>query len=183
MFFRGYVKTNGKVATEKFKNVPLRSLEEVQSLESYAGILADDAILIDVDDFEQSEILMRIVEEKEILCRVYKTTRGKHFFFRNSKIKKCYTGVRLACGLTADIKCGKSNSYSILKKNGEEREIIYDILDGEKYQELPSWLFPVKSKVNFESMEQGDGRNQSLFNYILTLQSSGFVSLHAEGVD
>lgn len=174
MFFRGYVKTNGKVATEKFKNVPLRSLEEVQNLESYAGILADDAILIDVDDFEQSEILMRIVEEKEILCRVYKTTRGKHFFFRNSKIKKCYTGVRLACGLTADIKCGKTNSYSILKKNGEEREIIYDILDGEKYQELPSWLFPVKSKVNFESMEQGDGRNQSLFNYILTLQSSGF---------
>nr|DAV57301.1 MAG TPA: dsDNA helicase [Caudoviricetes sp.] len=174
MFFRGYVKTNGKVATEKFKNVPLRSLEEVQNLESYAGILADDAILIDVDDFEQSEILMRIVEEKEIFCRVYKTTRGKHFFFRNSKIKKCYTGVRLACGLTADIKCGKTNSYSILKKNGEEREIIYDILDGEKYQELPSWLFPVKSKVNFESMEQGDGRNQSLFNYILTLQSSGF---------
>lgn len=174
MFFRGYVKTNGKVATEKFKNVPLRSLEEVQNLESYAGILADDAILIDVDDFEQSEILMRIVEEKEILCRVYETTRGKHFFFRNSKIKKCYTGVRLACGLTADIKCGKTNSYSILKKNGEEREIIYDILDGEKYQELPSWLFPVKSKIKFESMEQGDGRNQSLFNYILTLQSSGF---------
>lgn len=174
MFFRGYVKTNGKVATEKFKNVPLRSLEEVRNLESYAGILADDAILIDVDDFEQSEILMRIVEEKEILCRVYKTTRGKHFFFRNSKIKKCYTGVRLACGLTADIKCGKTNSYSILKKNGEEREIIYDILDGEKYQELPSWLFPVKSKIKFENMEQGDGRNQSLFNYILTLQSSGF---------
>ena len=174
MFFRGYVKTNGKVATEKFKNVPLRSLEEVQNLESYAGILADDAILIDVDDFEQSEILMRIVEENEILCRVYKTTRGKHFFFRNSKIKKCYTGVRLACGLTADIKCGKTNSYSILKKNGEEREIIYDILDGEKYQELPSWLFPVKSKIKFENMEQGDGRNQSLFNYILTLQSSGF---------
>lgn len=174
MFFRGYIKTNGKTATEKFKDAPLRDLDSVKQLDSYAGVLADDAILIDIDDAEQSEILMRIVEEKELLCRVYETTRGKHFFFKNSKIKKCPTGARLACGLTADIKCGKSNSYSILKMNGEERKIIYDILEGEQYQEIPPFLFPVKSKIDFSNMEQGDGRNQSLFNYILTLQSAGF---------
>lgn len=174
MFFRGYIKTNGKTATEKFKDVPLHDLDDVKQLDSYAGVLADDAILIDIDNAEQSEILMQIVEEKELLCRVYETTRGKHFFFKNSKIKKCSTGVRLACGLTADIKCGKSNAYSILKKNGQERKIIYDILDGEQYQELPPFLFPVKSKIDFSNMEQGDGRNQSLFNYILTLQSAGF---------
>ena len=175
MFFRGYIKTNGKTATEKFKNVPLHKLDDVRDLDSYAGVLADDAILIDVDDHEQSEILMRIIEDKEILCRVYETNRGKHFFFKNSKIEKCSTGARLACGLTADIKCGKSNSYSILKKNGEERQIIYDIFDGEEYQELPAFLRPVKSKIDFTNLEEGDGRNQNLFNYILTLQAAGFT--------
>lgn len=174
MFFRGYVKTNGKKAIEQFKNVPLRTLDEVKDLDSYAGILANDAILIDIDDYEQSEILMQIVEDKEILCRVYETNRGKHFFFKNSTVKKCRTAARLACGLTADIKCGKSNSYSILKKNGEERRIIYDILDGEEYEELPTFLYPVKSNIDFTNLEEGDGRNQNLFNYILTLQAAGF---------
>lgn len=149
-------------------------LDEVQECDSYGGVLSDDAIMIDVDDFEQSEILMNIIEKEEILCRVSKTERGKHFFFKNSKIQKCATGAHLACGLTADVKTGKANSYAILKKDGHEREIIYDILENERYQEIPAWLFPVKSKIKFEDMVQGDGRNQSLFNYILTLQSAGF---------
>lgn len=180
MFFRGYVKTDGKKAVEKFKgDVPLRTLEQAKSLDSYAGILADDAILIDIDDHEQSETLFKIVEEKELLCRVYETTRGKHFFFKNSKVTKCFTGARLACGLTADIKCGKSNSYSILKKEGKERRVIYDILDGEQYQELPAFLMPIKSKINFSDLEEGDGRNQNLYNYILTLQANGFSKAEA----
>lgn len=180
MFFRGYIKTDGKKATEKFKgNATLRTLEQAEELESYAGVLADDAILIDVDDFEQSETLLKIVEDKELLCRVYETTRGKHFFFKNSKIEKCFTGARLACGLTADIKSGKTNAYSILKKNGEERRIIYDILDGEEYQELPAFLQPIKSKINFSDLEEGDGRNQNLYTYILTLQSNGFTKEEA----
>lgn len=28
--------------------------------------------------------------------------------------------------------------------------------------------------MNFKELEEGDGRNQALFNYILTLQSEGF---------
>lgn len=180
MFFRGYVKTDGKKAVEKFKgDVPLRTFEQAEGLDSYAGVLADDAILIDVDDYEQSETLFKIVEEKELLCRVYETTRGKHFFFKNSKVAKCFTGARLACGLTADIKCGKSNSYSILKKEGKERRVIYDILEGEQYQELPAFLMPIKSKINFSDLEEGDGRNQNLYNYILTLQANGFSKAEA----
>ena len=180
MFFRGYVKTDGKKAVEKFKgDAPLRTLEQAKKLDSYAGILAEDAILIDVDDYEQSETLFKIVEEKELLCRVYETTRGKHFLFKNSKVEKCFTGARLACGLIADIKCGKSNSYSILKKEGKERRIIYDILDGEQYQELPAFLSPIKTKVDFAELEEGDGRNQKLYSYILTLQANGFTKSEA----
>lgn len=178
-FFRGYVKTDGKKAVEGFKNVPLRTYAQVKKLDSYAGILAEDAILIDVDDYEQSETLYKIVEEKELLCRVYETTRGKHFFFKNTRVSKCFTGVKLACGITADIKCGKTNCYSILKKEGKERKIIYDILENEEYQELPAYLLPIRSKISFADLEEGDGRNQHLYNYILTLQSNGFTKQEA----
>ena len=176
--FRGYIRTNGKAATEPFKNLPdeeLRTFAGVKNLNSYAGVLAEDIILLDVDDHAESEIFMRIVEEKQLLCRVYETKRGKHFYFKNSGVNRNATGALLACGIHADIKTGARASYGTLKNNGIERPIIYDILDGEEYQPLPKYFYPVKSKSDFLNMENGDGRNQALFNYILTLQSNGFA--------
>ena len=173
--FKGYVRTKQKKCIDKFKDVPLRSLDEVKDLPEYAGILANGIILIDVDDLAQSEILMNIVEDKQLDCRVYQTTRGRHFVFRNSGVKKCATGTRLACGLTADIKIGDHNSYEILKFDGEERFIEWDVEEGHDLGLLPKWLFPVRSSVDFLEMEPGDGRNNALFSYILTLNGAGFT--------
>lgn len=175
MFFKGYIRTKDKNAIDKYKNTDnLKTLKEVQSLPEYAGILAPDAILVDVDDSKQSELLMNIVEHFQLNCRVYQTTRGRHFLFKNSKIDKCYTHCTLACGFTADIKSGFKNSYEVLKFNGEERFIEWDIEEGQEYQEIPKWLFPIKTNAEFLKMKAGDGRNQELFNYILTLQSNDF---------
>ena len=120
--FRGYVKTKNKKCTQKFANgEKLLTLEQAQSLPEYAGIIADGIILIDIDDKKQSELLMDIVEDLQINCRVYQTTRGKHFYFKNTKVMKCATGTKLACGLTADIKLGTKNSYAIMKYDNKER--------------------------------------------------------------
>ena len=182
--FKGYVPTKDKKCLMPFKNrspTELRTYEQVENLPEYAGILGEDTILIDVDEYEPSEILMNIVEDLQLRCRVYETTRGKHFLFRNvSKSGEflqdtCKIKTSLACGLEADIKVGHKNSYSILKFNGKKREIIYDILDGEEYEEVPKMLLPIKTNMQFLTMESGDGRNQSLFNYILTLQSNDFT--------
>lgn len=173
--FKGYVRTKDKKCIDKFKDVPLRSLDEVKDLPEYAGILANGIILIDVDDLAQSEILMNIVEDKQLDCRVYQTTRGRHFVFRNSGVKKCQTGTKLACGLTADIKIGDHNSYEILKFGGEERFIEWDVEKGRDLGTLPKWLHPVKSAADFLEMEPGDGRNNALFSYILTLNGAGFT--------
>lgn len=150
------------------------TLEQVSPLSEYAGILADDVILIDIDDYESSEILMNIVEDLQLRCRVYETTRGKHFLFKNDTVEKCKTHCKLAICLESDIKLGARNSYSILKYDGKERKIIYDIFENEEYEEVPKWLTPVKTNIDFLYMEEGDGRNQALFNYILTLQSFDF---------
>ena len=175
MFFKGYIRTKDKNAIDKYKNTDnLKTLQEVQSLPEYAGILAPDAILVDIDDSKQSELLMNIVEHFQLNCRVYQTTRGRHFLFKNSKIDKCFTHCTLACGFTADIKSGFKNSYEVLKFNGKERFIEWDIEEGQEYQEIPKWLFPIKTNAEFLKMKAGDGRNQELFNYILTLQSNDF---------
>lgn len=177
IFFKGYVPTKEKKCLMKFKDVTpseLMNYEQVKSLPEYAGILSEDTILIDIDDFEQSEILMNIVVDLQLACRVYQTTRGKHFLFKNKGVDTCRTKVNLAIGLTADIKVGLKNSYSVLKYKGKERQIIYDIYEDEEYEELPIWLNPIKTSTDFLNMKKGDGRNQALFNYILSLQSNGF---------
>ncbi|WP_417399071.1 DNA primase family protein [Hominenteromicrobium sp.] len=175
MFFKGYVETKNKKCIEKFKGrTDFKTFEQVQSLSEYAGILAAETILIDVDDFEASEILFKVVKEYALTCRVYRTSRGKHFLFKNSGVPTNKTGCKLAIGLTADIKIGTRNSYEVLKYDNQNREILYDTAENEEAQQLPRWLFPVKSKMEFLNMETGDGRNQGLFNYILTLQSNDF---------
>jgi len=175
LFFKGYVETKDKKCIEKFKNrTDFKTYRQVKSLPEFAGILATDIILIDIDDFEQSEKLFNIVKNLQLKCRVYQTSRGKHFLFKNTTVETCRTKASLAIGLTADIKLGKRNSYSILKFNGKERTILYDNADNEEPQDLPKWLLPVKTTMEFLNLEPGDGRNQSLFNYILTLQSNDF---------
>lgn len=175
MFFRGFVETKNKKCIEKFKGrTDFKTFEQVQSLPEYAGILAAETILIDMDDFEASEILFKVVKEYALTCRVYRTSRGKHFLFKNSGVPTNKTGCKLAIGLTADIKIGTRNSYEVLKYDNQNREILYDTAENEEAQQLPRWLFPVKSKMEFLNMETGDGRNQGLFNYILTLQSNDF---------
>lgn len=177
--FKGYVPTREKECLMKFKNKSkdeLKSLREVKKLPEYAGILNDNTILIDVDDYGQSETLMTIVEDLQLRCRVYETSRGKHFLFMNDeRVQTNKTKAKLAIGLSADIKLGSRSSYSILKYKDKEREIIYDIYPDEEYETVPKWLLPVASKLEFMDMQAGDGRNQALFNYILTLQSYDYA--------
>ena len=173
--YKGYIKTKDKQAAQKFKGVKkFKTLDEVKNLDEYAGVLADGVILIDIDDGEQSEILMNIVEDKQLDCKVTQTSRGRHFVFKNSGVTQCYTHVKLACGLTADIKIGDHNSYQVLKFGGEERFVEWDVEPDKDYGELPKWLFPVKYRTDFFSMGEGEGRNSALFSYILTLTAAGF---------
>lgn len=174
--FKGYIKCKGKKAIEAYKNVDkYRTLEEVQSFDSYAGVLAEDVILVDIDDQAQSEILMNIVEDLQLNCRVYQTTKGRHFLFKNNGVTSCRTKWMLGCGIVADIKIGEKNGIEFLKVDGVERFIEWDIEDGQEYGEIPKWLFPVsKNDLGFLGMKDGDGRDSKLFSYILTLNGAGF---------
>lgn len=172
--YKGYVPTSGKKSTMPFKDKTsdeLLTLAEAQKFSEYAGILADDTVLVDIDDAEQSKILLKIVESLKLKCKVLATSRGAHFLFKTDKPMQNRTHCKLAIGLTADIKGGGRASYEVLKYEGKERELIYD--SGE-YQILPKYLNPVKTNVNVLSLCEGEGRNNALFSYILPLQQNEF---------
>lgn len=173
--YKGYIVCDGKRAKMPFKNKDtsdLLTLEQVEKFPSYAGVLSDDTILIDIDDFEQSEVLFKIVKEKELQCKVIATTRGKHFLFKTNTPFLNRTHVQLAIGLTADIKGCSSNSYECLKVNNVEREVLYD---SNNYQIIPKYLTPIRTTIKLYGMEMGDGRNNALFSYILPLQQNEFT--------
>lgn len=172
-FYRGYIITKNKASTMKFKNKDLLTYDQVKNLPEYAGVLNDDTVLVDIDDIKLADLLLDIVDDLGIKCRVHESRGGAHFLFKNGGIhKKCLTGKTLACGIVSDIKVG-ATSYEVLKIDGKEREILYDKLDDEEYDTCPKWLSFI-SNNDFLKLDEGDGRNQKLFSYILTLQSNGF---------
>ncbi|MBQ5768451.1 MAG: DNA primase, partial [Clostridiales bacterium] len=65
--YKGYIETNGKKSIEKLKDrTKWKTYDQVKDCKSFGGVLDSDTILIDVDDKEQSEIMMRIVEDKQL---------------------------------------------------------------------------------------------------------------------
>lgn len=178
-FYRGYVPTKGKKSIMKFKDAPdqeLLSEDAADDLSEYAGVLAADVILVDVDDLEMSDVMFQIIKDQKIRCRVYKTTRGKHFLFRNRKEsgdfiqEKQLTKVKLACGLIADLKAGCNNGLEVLRYNGQDREILLD----EDPEPLPFIFWPVTdAKCDLWQMKNGEGRNDALFRYMINCMRSG----------
>ncbi|ETK27378.1 phage/plasmid primase, P4 family [Paenibacillus larvae subsp. larvae DSM 25719] len=169
--YKGFIQTKNKKPLKEYKDGSnFISYEWARKLPEYAGILAEDIILVDVDDMDTSDTLLQIVDDLAIPCFVVDTTRGKHFLFRNSEVSTNKTKTKTAVGIQVDMKLGSRNSYQILKHNGVARKWIRKC---ELPDELPRWLLPVKTNVDFNALGEGDGRNQALFNYILTLQSAG----------
>ena len=172
--YKGYVPVNGKRSLMPFKGKDaseLLTLEAVEKVPSYGGVLDDNAVMVDIDDMEQSETLLRIIKDLDVKCKVIATSRGKHFlFWNNGQVSRNGNHKKLAIGLTADIKAGCNCSYEVLKRDGHLREVIYDT---ESYETIPCFLKPVNTKIELLGLGDGDGRNQTLFSYILPLQKAG----------
>jgi putative DNA primase/helicase len=173
-FYKGFIPTNGKQPMMQYKGKTsdeLLTLEQAQKFNEYAGILADDAILVDIDTEKETDILLNIVKSLHLKCKVLKSRKGGHFLFRINRPMTNRTGIKLGIGITADIKGCGVNSIEVLKIEGKEREVLYDT--GE-YQMLPKYLYPVKTNMNVLDLTEGDGRNNALFSYILPLQQNEF---------
>jgi len=186
--FKGYIASNGKIPLSSVKTGDI--LPEPPATGDFVGVLKDNIIQLDFDDEESSKIALEIVNEYKLRCDILKTTRGIHLYFiEDGTVKSQSVGVFNAIGLHCDIGLGFKNRVIPLKVtkdknvirivNGEEvqsttkettlREWVqtYDELD-----KLPAFFRPI-GKVD-HNLKGCNTRNQSLFSYILVLQTHNF---------
>lgn len=173
-FYKGFVK-NQKGKKFPGRNPQLLSLLEVDAFDSFSGMMHPNVVLIDADEEPHNEILQNIIKGEELACYMTnrESGRGVHALMINSNTSLKKTDkVMLACGIIVDFHPGYSLPYECLKFNGVERTPIYD---KQPYQELPKYFTPLpKCYIDFSNMGEGDGRNSTLYSYILTLQNAGF---------
>lgn len=173
--FKGYIPTKGKKPLEEYKGRKEFYTHQWarKNFKEYAGILNNDLIQIDIDDTKQAEKLYEIIKTLDIKCHMIKTDRGRHFYFINPGIKNRKQGVYNALGLKCDIGLGSQNAV-IPIKIGDKTRTVRQV---DEPDVLPVWLYPISKKfsIDFSNMEEGDGRNETLFTYILTLQQQGMT--------
>lgn len=178
MIFKGYLPLGGKDGkrpTEEYKDrTEFYSLSDVESLQGYGGVLKDEYIQIDIDDDEQFKTVLSIIDDLNIKTSVLQTSRGGHFYFKNTNVSGRRQGYHTPIEIKIDTGIGSQNAVIPLKIKGNERKWLKE---SEDLDELPPWLYPVSRKqyVDFSKMEEGDGRNQTLFSYILVLQQAGLT--------
>ena len=176
MPFQYIILDEQKRATHSFKDgIGAKPWKEVEQFDNVALIVPTPFIILDFDTEEDAKIMLDIIEQYDLQCRVMKTNRGIHVWFRSSEPWKCFVKTRLACGIYADCKSHSKNAYVKIKDSGVMRPWLRKC-ELEEIQEVPEWLVPISTsgnKFDFKGMKEGDGRNQELFNYIIYLQSKG----------
>lgn len=167
---------SNKRPLHEFKNGG-KSWDEVKDFNNIGLIVPEPYIVLDFDSVDESRLMLKIIEALDIECKVMKTTRGIHVWFKSSTTWKNFVKTRLAVDLLADCRSYGKNGYVKIKDNGELREWLRDCPE-ETVSHVPKWLYPVTGtgkNFAFKGMKSGDGRNQELFNYIIFLQTKGFT--------
>ena len=173
-----YIILKDKKPIHGFKDgIGAKTWDEVKDYEDVAVIVPKGYVVLDFDTTSDAEIMLKIVESLDLKCRVMKTTRGIHCWFKSTeKNPKNFIKNRLAVGIYCDRKSGGRNAYVKIKQDGKPREWIRKV-KSEDMEVVPKWLTSVSApsgKFSFKDMGEGSGRNQELFNYIVYLQTKGF---------
>lgn len=173
-----YIILDGKTPTHGFKNGKgTKTWNEAKDFNNVAVVVPKGYVVLDFDTASDAEIMLKIVDGMDLKCKVMKTTRGIHCWFKAPEPDpKNFIKNRLAVGIYCDRKSGGRNAYVKVKQDGKPREWIRKV-EAKDIEVVPKWLTSVSSpsgKFAFKDMGEGSGRNQELFNYIVYLQTKGF---------
>lgn len=187
--FCGFLSSSGKVPLSSVKDKS-NWLSEPPKSGDYVGILRPEIIQLDFDTEEDAEIIMQIVREYKLRTTILQTSRGKHFYFINDgSVKSQSVNTYNTIGVQMDVGLGDKHRVVPMRVtrdvertkivNGvETKEVIQVTNDREflqTYDELdiiPAFLKPMGHKDY--QLKETTSRNQTLFTYILHLQTKGF---------
>lgn len=149
------------------------TMEEIQALnpKSVVGVLASNVIMVDCDNELDVQAMDKALKKLALTVPTMKTTRGKHYYFSNFNVEsKSLSGVRLACGIKADIKNGDKTAFDCIMVDGQARpweNYGVDLIP------LPTWLKPLSTKLDtYSGMNEGS-RNQTIMNELGVLKRYG----------
>lgn len=165
-YFFGDCDGNGKAPRKhtRIKGKDGYAFEAAAASTCFGGVMHSGFTDISFDSAEMAAAFLEMAEANGWRCLVLENPENRHIhtFWRNSGriTKKSARDVKLAVGLVADIHGG--DTYIPLRVHGADRfPPVYDIFDGEDYQEVPEELLPVSTKIDLWEIGKG-GRNDAL---------------------
>lgn len=147
--------------------------KDIENEPNVAVLITEPYVVLDIDDNESFDLLYKIILDEKIKCRVMRTDRGGHFWFKCLTSLTNWIGTNTPLTIKVDVKSWGLNkdgslkkSMITIKKDGQWREWLKQ---DENVDELPFWLSPNKLKKDLIHLKQGDGRDPQLFSYIIPL--------------
>ena len=169
--FRTYVKgrddgDSKRPDAQRIKGVEhILTFKEASQYDSFGAVMCSGFIDISFDNKEMSERFLKMAEKNDWRCLVLGDPERGHYhtYWKNDRqrIKSGGTDKKLSCGFIADIH--KGDTYIPLSVKGVKRfPPIYDVFQGEEYQEVPEELLPAATKIDLWDLSEGDSRNNAL---------------------
>lgn len=160
------------------------SLEEVKDYPNLAILIEEPFVVIDLDNSDEAVALYDILKEFNIKTNVMKTDRGCHFWFKTREPLMNNNHINTPITLKIDVKSWGYNTEGVIKKslvtikkNNKWREWL---VQEDDISELPFWLTPMKLKKDLFGLDEGDGRDDGLFTYIIPLLKRKFTKTQIE---
>lgn len=141
-------------------------------VEYYAdlGVMVQEPFVVfDVDDNTQFLKLKDIIESKNIKCNMMKTNRGGHFWFKSPKVLSNNVKIQTPIGIEIDVRSYGKKSYTQVKESGSMREWVGEVYPFDMLDNVPFWLEPIDHKYKIVDLKDGEGRNDTLYSYIIVL--------------
>ena len=147
------------------------TLSEVRDKDNVAVAIEEPYVVVDIDTEDEFQIVYKIIQDLKIKTRILKTARGGHFWFKSEEPMTNIVHKNTPLTIKIDIKSWGKRTMEVVKRDGVWREWLQfdDVVDP-----LPFFLKPINTEKSLLHMENGEGRNNGLFTFILPLMNSGF---------
>lgn len=130
-----------------------------ESFKDAGYVLTDNDLIVDIDNLSK-DVIQKMITIFSIKTQIIWTDRGAHLYFKKPQGFRGATRVT-PLGFEVEYKHISNTKNITIKRDGKLREI-----DNEGTREdLPSCLFSRKKLDSLLGLDEGDGRNQKLFNH------------------